>query len=131
MFYKPHYCVVCALIEKDGKILAAKRNKNKSEGGYWELPGGKIRENEDPQSAIIREIKEEIDLDVEVIDELEAITYDYPDKTVLLMPFLCKGKVDNLKALEHEQIKFVDKNEIFFLNWLPPDMEILRRIFKK
>jgi 8-oxo-dGTP diphosphatase len=119
--------VVCAIIEQDGKILAAKRGRSQSHGGFWEFPGGKVCEGEDPRHAIVREIREELGAEISVVKELGPVTQDYADKRVTLLPFVCRAGAGVGKAIEHEEIRLVDNNEAASLPWLPPDREILKR----
>jgi 8-oxo-dGTP diphosphatase len=119
--------VVCAIIEQNGEILAAKRSTCQPHGGCWEFPGGKINEDEEPKSAIVREIREELGADIKVLRVLDAVTHDYPDKRITLMPFVCRVENGELTALEHEELRFVDKKEAARLPWLPPDRLILEQ----
>jgi 8-oxo-dGTP diphosphatase len=122
--------VVCAIIEKNGKILAARRSDAQSHGGFWEFPGGKIEGGEDAEKAIIREIREELRTDISVKKQLPSVTFDYPDKTVTLVPFACDVVAGTLTPLEHAEIRLVDKREADGLMWLPPDAEILKDYFR-
>ena len=82
--------VVAAIIRNNqNEIFIAQRNQNKSQGGLWEFPGGKIESNETENQAIIREIKEELDMDITVIDKYTEIIYEYPDKTINLIVLNC------------------------------------------
>jgi len=120
--------VVCAIIEHDGKFLAAQRSDGQSHGGFWEFPGGKIDPGEDPGNAIIREIKEELGTAIAIRMPLPSVSFDYPDKAVTLSPFVCDIVAGGSppKALEHDQIRWVDMNEAKGLTWLPPDVAVLK-----
>jgi 8-oxo-dGTP diphosphatase len=118
--------VVCAIIEQNGRILAAKRSDAQSHGGFWEFPGGKIDPGEDAEKAIVREIREELGTGIFVKRQLPPVTFDYQDKTVTLVPFVCEVVSGTLTPLEHEEIRWIDKDESSRLNWLPPDAEILK-----
>jgi 8-oxo-dGTP diphosphatase len=117
--------VVCAIIEKDGRILAARRSDAQPHGGFWEFPGGKIDPGEDENAAIIREIREELGITVSVKKRLSPVTFNYPDKTVTLIPFICAAGPKTPRPLEHAEIRWVDESEAQGLSWLPPDAEIL------
>jgi 8-oxo-dGTP diphosphatase len=123
---------VCAIIERDGKFLAAKRSFAQSHGGFWEFPGGKIDQGEDAEEALIREIKEELGADLTINQRLPIATFDYPDASasVTLIPFVCSVASGDCAALEHEEIRWVDKREAGSLAWLPPDAEILRNYLR-
>jgi 8-oxo-dGTP diphosphatase len=118
--------VVCAIIEKDGKFLAARRKYPEALCGFWEFPGGKIDPGEDPEHAIKREIREELGVEVTVKYQLPSTAFKYPDKTVLLIPFVCESGSGPFISLEHEEIRWMDKTDAQLLDWLPADIEILR-----
>jgi 8-oxo-dGTP diphosphatase len=120
-----HILVACAIIEHNGKILAAMRSLKQSHGGKWEFPGGKIGTDEDPDTAIVREIREELGCGIEVKSELPDVSFRYPDKNVTLVPLICQITEGAASALEHEEIKWINKTEAEGLDWLPPDREIL------
>lgn len=130
MAQKKSILVACAIIEKCGKILAAKRRPDQPHGGFWEFPGGKIHPDEDPKQAVVREIKEELDADIVVLKPLAPARHGYPDKQVTLVPFVCKAIGGGFTALEHEKIRWVDRKEAPALLWLPPDREILQNYLK-
>jgi 8-oxo-dGTP diphosphatase len=126
-----HILVACAIIENNGKILAAKRSQAQSHGGQWEFPGGKIGPDEDTDTAIIREIREELGCGIEVKNELEDVSFRYPDKSVTLVPLVCEITEGAASALEHEEIRWVNKSEAEGLDWLPPDKEILINYYNR
>lgn len=126
-----HLRVVCAIIEKDGRILAAKRGPAQSHSGFWEFPGGKINDNEDSKDAIVREIHEELGLDIAVMNRQASATFAYPDKTVTLIPFLCEIESGSPVLLEHDEIRWIDKDESLSLPWLPPDVVIAQKYWKQ
>jgi 8-oxo-dGTP diphosphatase len=117
--------VACAIIEKDGMVLAAQRGRGRSHVGSWEFPGGKVRENESAEEAVVREIREELGASISVMKMLDKVTYSYPDKTVTLIPFVCRPVSGSFSAKEHMDIRWVDAAEAQGLAWLPPDREIL------
>jgi len=93
--------VVAAAIEKDGKIFCAQRPEGKSLGGYWEFPGGKLEEGESPEEALIREIHEELNSQIEIISFVNEASYDYDFGTVVMKTFHAKLVSGNLDLLEH------------------------------
>lgn len=127
--------VVAALIVKDGKILATQRGYGEFKG-KWEFPGGKIEENELDEPALIREIKEELNADINIIDFLKTIQYDYPKFHLVMHTYICTLKNDiefvkhNEKELEHENMIWLDKSELDSLDWLPADIEAVKE-YKK
>jgi 8-oxo-dGTP diphosphatase len=124
--------VVCAIIEHDGKFLAAKRGDTQPHAGFWEFPGGKIDPGEDAEKAIFREIKEELGTEISITRRLPSVAFDYPDKTVTLIPFVCETAAGGfITPLEHDEVRWVDMDESQGLTWLPPDAEILNNYRKR
>ena len=120
--------VVAALIEKDNCVLATQRGEFK---GMWEFPGGKIEENETREEALKREIKEEMNADIDVKDYLTTIEYDYPNFHLIMHTYLCelindlKFVYHNDKELEHENMLWVEKDELNHIDFLPADIEVV------
>lgn len=122
--------VVAAIIEKENKILITKRNLKKSQGGLWEFPGGKIEEGETKQEALKREIKEELDLDIEVYEQVTEKVHHYPDKDINLISFKCKIISGELKLIEHEEYKWVLPEEMLKYEFAEADKWIVENIRK-
>jgi 8-oxo-dGTP diphosphatase len=122
-----HITVVCALIERQDRLLAAKRASGQSMAGMWEFPGGKIRDGEKPEDAIVREIREELGCGIRPIRLLTAHTHDYPDLTVTLVPYLCVLIDGEPRAIEHAQLRWAAKDELLDLEWSAADVPILER----
>jgi 8-oxo-dGTP diphosphatase len=122
-----HITVVCALIERQDRLLVAKRAPGQSMAGMWEFPGGKIRDGEKPEDAIVREIREELGCGIRPIRLLTAHTHDYPDLTVTLVPYLCVLIDGEPRAIEHAQLRWAAKDELLDLEWSAADVPILER----
>ena len=122
--------VVAAAIYQNGMVLAAQRGYGEFKGG-WEFPGGKIEPGETPEQAIIREIKEEMTATIEVREKLETVEYDYPDFHLTMHCFWTTVKDGKLKLLEHEGARWVDKDTIHTVDWLPADIELVEQVAKK
>ena len=122
--------VVAAVIKNEGKILIAKRNLKKSQGGLWEFPGGKIELNESREAAIIREIKEELTIDINVENYIGEKIFNYPDKDVNLIALECKIINGNIKLLEHEDAKWIDISDLDNFEFAPADMFIVEKLRK-
>lgn len=123
--------VVGAVIVKDNKFLGAQRPLNKSLGGYWEFPGGKLEKGETPQEALKREIKEELLCDIEVLDYIvnDVYSYDYGD--ISLTTYYCKLNGDDPVMSEHMDMQWITINDIDNYKWAPADdatLKILRKI---
>lgn len=121
--------VVAAIIIENGKVFATQRGYGEFKDG-WEFPGGKIEPGEIPEEAIVREIKEELDTEVEVIELLDTVEYDYPNFHLSMGCFICKIKSGDLVLKEHEAAKWLTKDTLGSVEWLPADMGLVREIEK-
>lgn len=121
--------VVAAIIIENGKVFATQRGYGEFKDG-WEFPGGKIEPGETPEEAIVREIKEELDTEVEVIELLDTVEYDYPNFHLSMGCFICKIKSGDLVLKEHEAAKWLTKGTLGSVEWLPADMGLVREIEK-
>lgn len=122
--------VVAAIIQKDGKTFATQRGYGEFQGG-WEFPGGKIEEGETPEQALVREIKEELDTEIEVGELLERVEYDYPSFHLSMDCFLCTIKSGELVLKEHEDAKWLEKEQLDSVEWLPADEGVVQKLKKK
>lgn len=123
--------VVAAAIEKDGLIFCAQRPEGKSLGGFWEFPGGKLENGETPEEALIREIKEEFDSEIEVISFLNEASYEYDFGIVTMKTYLSKLINGELKLLEHQDSKWLPIEELSELEWAPVDIPAVKCLQKK
>ena len=121
--------VVAAIIIENGKVFATQRGYGEFKDG-WEFPGGKIEPGETPEEAIVREIKEELDTEVEVIQLLDTVEYDYPNFHLSMGCFICKIKSGDLVLKEHEAAKWLTKDTLGSVEWLPADMGLVGEIEK-
>ncbi len=123
--------VVAAVIkaEKNGEpiIFATQRGYGDFKDG-WEFPGGKIQEGETPQEALKREIMEELDTEIEVGDLIETVEYDYPNFHLSMDCFWCKVVRGNLILKEHEAAKWLTKEMLDEVDWLPADLSLVKKI---
>ena len=119
--------VVAAIIIKDGKVFATQRGYGQWQG-WWEFPGGKIESGECPQEALVREIREELDAEIEVGDLLETIEWDYPDFHLTMHCFLCSLLSDSFHLNEHEAAAWLTPDTLQSVRWLPADEILLDRI---
>ena len=119
--------VVAAIIIENGKVFATQRGYGEFKDG-WEFPGGKIEPNETPEEAIVREIKEELDTEVEVVELLDTVEYDYPNFHLSMDCFICKIKSGDLVLKEHEAAKWLTKETLGSVEWLPADLELIPQI---
>ena len=119
--------VVAAIIINDGKVFATQRGYGDFKGG-WEFPGGKIEAGETPEEAIVREIKEELDTEIEVVELLDTVEYDYPQFHLSMDCFICKIKSGDLILKEHEAAKWLTKETLDSVEWLPADSGLIEKI---
>ena len=120
--------VVAAVIRKDNKVLATQRGYGEFKDG-WEFPGGKIQEGETPQEALKREIMEELDTEIEVGELIDTIEYDYPEFHLSMDCFWAEVVSGELILKEAEAAKWLTKEELDSVKWLPADLELLKKIF--
>ncbi|MCI5869013.1 MAG: 8-oxo-dGTP diphosphatase MutT [Dorea sp.] len=121
--------VVAAIIIEQGKVFATQRGYGEFKDG-WEFPGGKVEDGETPENALVREIREELDTEIEVGELLETVEYDYPKFHLSMDCFICKIKAGNLILKEHEAAKWLTKETLDSVEWLPADLGLIGKIRK-
>ena len=122
--------VVAAIIIEGNKVFATQRGYGDFKGG-WEFPGGKIEPNETPQEALVREIQEELETEIEVGELLHTVEYDYPTFHLSMDCFICKIKSGDLVLKEHEAAKWLTKETLDSVEWLPADLGLVSMIGEK
>lgn len=121
--------VVAAIIKNgEGEILITQRNLKKSQGGLWEFPGGKIEKGETREEAIIREIKEELTIEINVESYLGEKVFEYPEKSINLIALNCRVKSGNIYLTEHEEARWVEKEELNSFEFAPADIFIVKKL---
>lgn len=119
--------VVAAVIRKDNKIFATARGYGEFKGG-WEFPGGKIEPGETPQEALVREIQEELDTEIQVGELIDVIEYDYPSFHLSMDCFWCEIVRGELILKEAEAARWLTKEELDSVEWLPADITLIDKI---
>ena len=119
--------VVAAIIIKDNKIFATQRGYGEFKDG-WEFPGGKVEQGEAPENAIVREIKEELDTVIEVKEYFDTVEYDYPNFHLSMKCYICTVVSGNFELLEHEAAKWLDKDSLDSVAWLPADLGLVDKL---
>ena len=119
--------VVAAVIRQGDRIFATARGYGEFKG-QWEFPGGKIEAGETPQQALIREIKEELDVMVSVGDLIDTIEYDYPTFHLSMDCFWCEITDGELKLLEAESARWLTRENLYEVPWLPADLNLIKKV---
>ncbi len=121
--------VVAAVIKNENKIFATARGYGEFKG-QWEFPGGKIKAGETPQEALVREIKEELETTIQVGDLIDTIEHDYPTFHLSMYCYWCDIVEGELKLLEAESARWLSKEELYDVKWLPADILLIEKIKK-
>lgn len=121
--------VVAAIIELEGKIFATQRGYGEWKD-WWEFPGGKINEGESPKEALRREIREELATDIEVGELFTTVEYDYPKFHLTMHCYMCRVVSGKLELLEHVAAKWLSKEELNTVKWLPADLNLIEMLKK-
>ena len=116
--------VVAAIIIHEGKLFVTQRGYGEWKD-WWEFPGGKIESKETPEVALKREIREELATEIEVRTLLTTIEYDYPKFHLKMYCFQCTFARGLFSLREHEDARWLKKEELHSVNWLPADQELL------
>ena len=122
--------VVAAIIRKGDKIFATQRGYGEWKD-WWEFPGGKMEAGESPEEALVREIREELDAEISVDKFLHTVEWDYPKFHLTMHCFLSSLLNDALHLNEHEAARWLGKDELRSVNWLPADEILLPMIEEK
>lgn len=121
--------VAAAIIKDKNRIFTTQRGYGEFKDG-WEFPGGKIEENETPKEALVREIKEELDTTIAVGELIDIVEYDYPDFHLSMHCFLCTIASGDLILKEHEASRWLTKDGLWSVEWLPADLSLIEKIEK-
>ena len=119
--------VVAAVIRSNSRIFATQRGYGDFKDG-WAFPGGKIETDETPQAALVREIREELNAEIEVGELIETVEYDYPAFHLSMDCFWCRLVSGKLELLEHEAARWLSKDELDCVDWLPADQGLVETI---
>lgn len=121
--------IICDDMKEKNKIFATARGYGDLKGG-WEFPGGKVESGETPQQALIREIIEELDTEIKVGELIDTVKYDYPTFNLSMDCFWAEVKAGHLELKEAEAAKWLTKNQLDSVTWLPADILLIDQIRK-
>ena len=125
--------VVAAIIKYDNKILCTQRDVSKNEevSFKWEFPGGKIEAGETQEEALAREIKEELNIDINIENYFMEVNYSYPSFKLKMHIYLCNTQTDNIELLVHKDYKWLRNDELNTLDWAPADKPIINKLMEE
>ena len=121
--------IICDDMKEKNKIFATARGYGDLKGG-WEFPGGKVEPGETPQQALIREIIEELDTEIKVGERIDTVEYDYPTFHLSMDCFWAEVKAGHLELKEAEAAKWLTKDQLDSVTWLPADILLIDQIRK-
>ena len=116
--------VVAAIIHQDNQIFATQRGYGDFKDG-WEFPGGKVEPDETLEAALVREIREELAVEISVGELLTTVEYDYPNFHLTMHCYLCQLTGGELRLLEHQAARWLGKGELYSVEWLPADVGVI------
>lgn len=119
--------VTAAVIRNGNQIFATERGHGEFIH-YWEFPGGKVEPGETSEEALLREVREELGIPVQIDSHLMTIEYDYPDFHLSMDCYLCSLMGETPKLLEHLQSKWLTRETLYSVRWLPADADLIRKL---
>jgi 8-oxo-dGTP diphosphatase len=128
---RPYLRVACAIIERAGYVLVAQRGLGMDLAGQWEFPGGKVQPGEADATCLVREIAEELGVQVAIMGQLPDRIHHYPGKTVCLVPFLARLVGGEPVPTEHQRIGWFTVAELQGLDWCAADLPVLADYLEK
>ena len=122
--------VTCGIILKDNKILATQRSEKMQLALKWEFPGGKIEASETEERCLHRELKEELGIEIEILEKLESKLFHYEKFSINLIPFIANHVSGEIILHEHKDFKWLTKDELKNLDWAAADIPVLEGFLK-
>lgn len=123
--------VTCAIIEQAGKVLAVQRGENSSLAFKWEFPGGKVEEEETHWQCLLREIREELNVEIDIWEKLPYSDHEQEERTIRLIPFICSLRAgETIELIEHNDSKWLALDKLDSLDWAPADLKVIENYLK-
>jgi 8-oxo-dGTP diphosphatase len=122
--------VVCAIVEYNDEVLVVQRNENMKLPLKWEFPGGKVESGESEEECIKREIREELNIEINLVSRLSPSLFQYSHMTIQLIPFIACQKGGSLRLSEHKQYRILKRDSLTDLDWAEADIPILKEYLK-
>ncbi|KAA1189114.1 NUDIX domain-containing protein [Pseudohalioglobus sediminis] len=119
--------VTAAVIVRDGKVLAARRGPGKHLEGYWEFPGGKLEENESPESCLERELAEEFSISSKIGEYIGESVYDYGEKVVRLLGYEVEHTAGKFELVDHDELRWLKMDQLTDVKWAPADIPLVEQ----
>ena len=119
--------VVAAIIHQNNKILATQRGYGDYKG-WWEFPGGKMEDGETEEEAIVREIREELNVGIRVERKVCTVEYDYPNFHLTMHCYFCSIANGEVELLEHKSARWLRRDELNEVEWLPADVSVVNSL---
>lgn len=119
--------VTAAIIVKNDRVFAARRRPGIHLSGFWEFPGGKVEGSESPEECLKRELKEELSIETQVGEFIGESVFDYGSKVVRLMAYEVQHKAGDFKLLEHDEMRWLDMDELDSVEWAPADIPLIKQ----
>lgn len=122
--------VVCGIIYKDEKVLLCRRSLHKMLGGYWEFPGGKVEEGESHQESLLRELNEELGMQVKVGAHFKTVIHPYDNNTIELISYVCQFQRADFMLVDHDAVEWVNVQDLIKKHLAPADIPIAVELVK-
>lgn len=120
--------VTAAIIQNEGKILLAQRRKDSHQGLKWEFPGGKLEFGESPEECLVREIREELDINIKVKGIFQVVSHIYGERQVILLCYLCQLDQGQIKPKECQDFCWVEKQDLLKYDLAPADIPVAKQL---
>ncbi|QQT32822.1 (deoxy)nucleoside triphosphate pyrophosphohydrolase [Sphingobacterium multivorum] len=123
--------VVCGIIFKDDLVLICRRKAEKSLGGYWEFPGGKVEDGESDEESLLRELIEELNLKVKIKQHFFDTVHQYDNGAIELISFICESENITSESTDHDQLAWVKVSDLLGWKLAPADIPIAKELIEK